>query len=99
MRANLRRLAQLERQPVSSARNSRLSRAMDRLSIADRVLLTELPIIDGKFAPGDNQEADLSRILVTLKHMSSFQKQDSIQGALAISEAINGQHEGGSREN
>ena len=41
MRANLHRVAKLEGQPHSSARHSRLSRAMDSLSVDERLLLTE----------------------------------------------------------
>lgn len=98
MRANLHRVAKLEGQPHSSARHSRLDRAMDRLSIADRVLLTELPIIDGKFAPCENQKADLARILMTLDEMRNCQQKDSIPPAIAISKTRNWQYDGGSRE-
>ena len=41
MRANFRRVAKLEGQPDSSPRQSRLSRAMDSLSVDERLLLAE----------------------------------------------------------
>lgn len=41
MKSTIRRLTQLESQPVSSARNSRLSRAMDSLSVDERLLLAD----------------------------------------------------------
>ena len=63
MRANLRRLAQLESQPVSSARNSRLSRAMNSLSVDERFLLADTPRAENGYVAAPERLEAINRAL------------------------------------
>ena len=49
MKPTLRRVAKLEGQSHSHPRNSGLSRAIDSLSIDERILLADTPRIDGQY--------------------------------------------------